>query len=113
MDPASKIDLHSGLPYWPLVSGLLADYPKLDRDLPGEEVVVIGSGISGALAAHELCSAGVQVTMLDRRMLSSGSTWASTAQINYEIDVNITQLTALYGEKAAVAIYRANTWAVD
>src|SRR5688572_10158035 len=87
MDRASKIDLHSGFPYWPLKSGIRAEFPKLTRDLPDEECVIIGSGISGALAAHELCSAGVRVTMLDRRLLSSGSTWASTAQLNYEIDV--------------------------
>lgn len=112
MDCASKIDLHSGFPYWPMKSGIRADFPKLTRDLADEECVVIGSGISGALAAHELCSAGVRVTMLDRRLLSSGSTWASTAQLNYEIDVNITELAKDYGEEKAAAVYRANLDAV-
>ena len=112
MTCASKIDLHSGFPYWPLKSGIRADFPKLTRDLSDEECVVIGSGISGALAAHELCSAGIRVTMLDRRLVSSGSTWASTAQLNYEIDVNIAQLAKTYGEEAAAAIYRANMSAV-
>ena len=34
----------------------------------GESVVVIGSGPSGAMAAHELVRAGVRVTMLEVRL---------------------------------------------
>src|SRR5690349_21714891 len=102
------MDLHSGIPYWLAANGLLADYPALDRDLPLEDVIIVGSGISGALVAHELCSRGSRCTMLDGRMLSAGSTWASTAQLNYEIDVPLYQLIKWYGEEAGVAIYMAN-----
>ena len=51
------MNLHSGLPYWLVLNGLANDYPPLTESL-SEEVVIIGSGISGALVANELCKAG-------------------------------------------------------
>ena len=112
MSSTSKLDLHSGLPYWLVVNGLLGDFPPLQRSLPDEDIVIIGAGISGALVAHELCSAGFRCTMIDRRLLSSGSTWASTAHLNYELDTSLTDLTKKYGEDAAVRIYQASVQAV-
>jgi glycine/D-amino acid oxidase-like deaminating enzyme len=102
------MDLHSGIPFWLVKNGLLADYPALETDLLQEEVVIIGSGISGALAAYELGKVGFRCTMLDKRLLSSGSTWASTAQLNYEIDASLTDLKDLYSESFAVAVYEAS-----
>lgn len=102
------MDLRSGIPFWLATNGLLADFPALTHALDDEEIVIIGSGISGALAAHELCSAGFRCTMIDKRMLSSGSTWASTAQINYEIDTMLSDLAKIHDEAFAVAAYEAS-----
>lgn len=102
------MDLRSGIPFWLATNGILANYPALEKDLPNEEIVIIGSGISGALAAHELCKAGFHCTMLDKRMLSSGSTWVSTAQLNYEIDVSLTELSEKYNEDFATEAYKAS-----
>lgn len=102
------MDLHSGYPFWLVKNGLLADYPALQQHLPDEEIVIIGSGISGALAAHELCTAGFRCTIIEKRLVSSGSTWASTAQLNYELDISLDELRGLYGEEFAVAVYRAS-----
>lgn len=106
------MDLHSGLPYWLIKNGLLADYPTLDKNLPKEEVVIIGSGITGALVAHELCSAGIKCTIIDKRLLSSGSTWASTAHLNYELDTPLYKLIDMYGESMATKAYQASYEAV-
>ncbi|HEX2606549.1 MAG TPA: FAD-dependent oxidoreductase [Flavisolibacter sp.] len=106
------MDLHSGYPFWLVKNGLLSDFPALDNDLPGEEIVIIGSGISGALAAFHLCEAGFQCTMIDKRILSSGSTWASTAHLNYEMDASLWQLCEWYGEAIGVAAYTASAEAV-
>ena len=112
MQKATRLDLHSGLPYWLVINGLLGDYPPLLRPLPDEDIVIIGAGISGALVAHELCTAGFRCTMLDRRLIASGSTWASTAHLNYELDVSLGDLKKKYGEAAAVRIYQASLQAV-
>ncbi len=102
------MDLHSGLPYWLVTNGLLADLPPLSENLPDEDIVIIGSGISGAFIAHELSMRGARCTMVDSRMLSTGSTLASTAHLNYEIDSSFQQLIEWYGEPAATAIYQIN-----
>ena len=102
------MDLHSGYPFWLVKNGLLADYPALEQDLLQEEVVIIGSGISGALSAFALCSAGFRCMIIDKRLVSSGSTWASTAQLNYEIDSSMVQLAKWYGEDYALKVYQAS-----
>ena len=102
------MDLHSGLPFWLVKNGLLADFPALDQDLLNEEIVIIGSGISGALTAHELCGAGFRCSILDKRLLSAGSTWASTAHLNYELDLSMQELTEKYNEAFAVGVYEAS-----
>ena len=50
------------------------------------DVVVIGGGITGALAAVHLADAGVKTMVLDERNIGTGSTSASTALLQYEID---------------------------
>lgn len=98
------MNLKSGLPFWLIKNGLSKDYHTLDSDLE-TEVLIIGSGITGALTAHFLCEAGVKCAIVDRRMVSTGSTTASTAQLQYEIDVFLFELIDLVGEEAAVRAY--------
>ncbi len=77
-------------------------------DLAGDErcdVAVIGAGISGALAARELVNAGLQVLILDPRPVGLGSTIASTALVQYEIDVPLVELRQRLGNEAADAAY--------
>lgn len=101
------MELHSGIPYWVLKNGLQADYPKLTTHLPGCDVVIIGSGISGALSAHALCTAGFSCTIVDARLAASGSTWASTAHINYETDLMLHELADKYNPAFATAVFHA------
>lgn len=98
------MDLKSGYPFWPIRSGLLGVYPSLKEDLRCD-VAVIGAGISGALAAHQLVKAGVSVVALDRRDAGMGSTSASTALLQYEVDTPLTELTKLVGEEHAARSY--------
>ncbi len=71
------------------------------------EVAVIGSGITGALVAHELCSAGFSCCVIDKRGISQGSSVASTALLQYEIDTPLSQLSEMMGEDLAVKAYSA------
>jgi glycine/D-amino acid oxidase-like deaminating enzyme len=70
------------------------------------DVVIIGSGISGSLIAWYLHQAGIQVAVVDRRHAGMGSTVASTALLQYEIDTPLHRLAALVGEQHALASYR-------
>jgi len=100
------MDLRSGKPYWPLRRGLCGIYPPLGTPIDCD-VVVIGSGITGALIAWRLVEAGLSTVVLDRRDCAMGSTAASTAVIQYEIDTPLVELSELVGEKDAVRSYEA------
>ena len=114
MHPAGRqpMDLKSGYPYWAIRSGLLRAFPPLGKDLRCE-VAIIGAGISGALIAHELASHGHEVAVLDQRDVGWGSTCASTALLQYEIDVHMTDLAKRYGMANAALAYASCVDAID
>ena len=99
------MNLHSPYPYWLLRHGIINSYPSLHADLK-TEIVIMGAGISGALVANQLCQAGYQVVVVDRRHAGMGSTAASTSLLQYEIDTPLHQLINLAGEKNAVRSYQ-------
>ncbi|HSR64592.1 MAG TPA: FAD-dependent oxidoreductase [Xanthomonadaceae bacterium] len=100
------MDLNSGYPFWAISNGLLRAFPPLAADARCD-VAVVGGGISGALIADELVAHGHEVVVLDRRDIGWGSTAASTALLQYEIDVPMVDLARRLGEDAATAAYRA------
>lgn len=100
------MDLSSGSPYWIVKNGLLHAYPRLDEAVQCD-VLVVGAGITGALIADQLVRAGMSVCVIDRREAGWGSTSASTALLQYEIDTELQQLCERYGSADAVLAYRA------
>src|SRR4030095_7749033 len=96
--------LRSHYPYWLLRHGIVNSYPSLEHDIQSE-IVIIGAGISGALAAWHLCNAGFRVVIADRRHAGMGSTAANTALLQYEIDVPLHKLVNKIGEQYAVRSY--------
>lgn len=100
------MDLKSGYPYWAIRNGLMHAFPPLQQDR-NCDVLVVGGGISGALIANELCAHGHDVVLIEQRDIGWGSTAASTALLQYEIDTHLVDLARQYGEPAAVLAYRA------
>jgi glycine/D-amino acid oxidase-like deaminating enzyme len=100
------MDLKSGYPYWALKNGLMYAFPQLDADLSCE-VVVVGAGITGALIADELARHGHEVVVLDQRDVGWGSTSASTALLQYEIDTHATDLVRRYDQDSALLAYQS------
>lgn len=78
------MDLHSGLPYWIIKNSLFDYYKSLKKDLE-TDIVIIGSGITGALMTHELCRTGLECCVVDKRSIATGSSAASTALLQYLI----------------------------
>jgi glycine/D-amino acid oxidase-like deaminating enzyme len=102
----SELDLTSPHAFWLLRNGL-GDVPApLSRDRRCD-VAVIGAGITGALVADALTSEGLSVIVVDRRLPAHGSTSASTALLQYELDTSLTELTDKLGYERAVDTYRA------
>lgn len=84
----------------------MQDYPRLERS-EETEILILGAGITGALICEELAAHGHKVVMLDKREVGWGSTAASTALLQYEIDTSLVELSSLYGAEQAQLAYRA------
>lgn len=98
------MNLTSSHPFWSVNNGLPANYPSLQRDVSCD-AVVIGGGITGALVAVHLAEAGVKTLLIDKRDIGTGSTSASTALLQYEIDVPLRELIKQVGPVAATRSY--------
>lgn len=98
------MDVRTPYPYSVTRNGISNDYKKLTASCTSE-VVVLGAGISGALAAWYLHKAGIECMIVDKHMVGLGSTAASTSLIQYETDVPLIKLSRLYGEKKAIRSY--------
>lgn len=93
-------------------NGFLNPYFSLTADLR-TEVVILGGGISGALLAHRLSEEGVGVVLLERGHMAMGSTAASTALLQYDIDLALHELIDRMGEKRAVRAYELSLRALN
>ncbi|MEO8589141.1 MAG: FAD-dependent oxidoreductase [Flavobacteriales bacterium] len=106
------MDLHSGTPYFWIRNGLPCTYPALVSDTECD-VLIIGAGITGALCARACVEAGLGTVVLDGRSIGTGSTGASTALLQYEIDTPLHELAGAIGLDAAVRGYRLCAEAVE
>lgn len=86
--------------------------PPVSRDF-NCEILVVGAGITGSLAAEHLASQGHEVCIIDRQRPGLGSTTASTAMLLWEIDRSLSELTDLYGFERAANVYRRSFGAVS
>lgn len=106
------MELYSGLPYW-IAKNPMNNYYNPLLSEHKTDIAIIGTGITGALVAHELCNAGFECTMIDRRSVSTGSSIASTALLQYEIDTPLSELARLIGEESAVLAYQSCLKSID
>jgi glycine/D-amino acid oxidase-like deaminating enzyme len=86
-------------------------YPRL-RGTRTCDVAIIGGGFTGALIATTFAAEGVHVILLERDVVGSGSTLASSALLLQEPDQGLADLSARYGEKGAQRIWQLSRDAV-
>ncbi|MES2775489.1 MAG: FAD-binding oxidoreductase [Bacteroidota bacterium] len=98
------MNLKAGYPFWLIKDGLPFNYPALTSDKK-TDVVIMGGGISGALVAWQLIQHGVKCLVVDARTIGLGSTCASTALLQYEIDEPLCRLQHKVGLAQAVRSY--------
>ena len=106
---ANSVNTHrklwTGTPVWTLERKPSTQHRALGRDLH-TEVLVIGSGISGALVAERLTDLGFDVAIVDRRAPLEGSTSASTALLQYALDTPLSTLARSIGDAKAERVWR-------
>jgi glycine/D-amino acid oxidase-like deaminating enzyme len=105
-------DLRTGHSVWQQHRAPPLPHRPLKRDLE-TEVLVIGAGITGAMVADALSAEGLDVAVVDRRGPAKGSTTASTALVQYEIDKPLIYLSRRIGKHDAVRAWRRSRLAVD
>jgi glycine/D-amino acid oxidase-like deaminating enzyme len=70
------------------------------------DIAIVGAGISGAFMAHAFAQRFERVVVLDRRAAAMGSTHASTAMLQFEIDMPLTRLAEKIGHAGAQRAWR-------
>ena len=73
----------------------------------------MGAGITGAAIADALALVGMKVAVVDKRGLARGSTMASTALVQYEIDTPLITLSRKIGKENAVRAWRRSRLAME
>lgn len=107
-----KRHLRSGIPVWLRRGHAKLDCSPLDTNLV-VDVAVVGAGVSGALVTDALLSAGQRVAVFDRRGPVQGSTPASTALLQFDLDQPLIHLSDKIGRDRAVRAYWRSATAVD
>src|SRR5450631_131461 len=108
-----KRDLRDGDTVWTTYAVPKIWGARLRRSF-STEVVVIGAGISGAMIAQSLTEAGKRPVIVDRRRAALlGSTAASTALLQFELDTPLTKLTGSIGRRKAEKVWIASRNAVN
>jgi glycine/D-amino acid oxidase-like deaminating enzyme len=107
-----KRDLRTGGPLW-LANGFKRLKTTPSTELVTADVVVVGTGISGALVVDALLNAGYSVLAVDRRKPMSGSTPASTALLQSELDMPLLELQRRMGKSDASRVWLRSAQAVQ
>lgn len=105
-------DLRTGTPLWLRRGDVQVPSSPLSTSLT-VDVAVVGAGLNGALVADARLRSGKRVAVLDRRGPVKGSTPASTALLQFELDQPLIHLTQKIGRKRAVRAYWRSATAVD
>jgi glycine/D-amino acid oxidase-like deaminating enzyme len=95
-----KLDLHTGSPVWRAYRAPGPAAEPLARDVKAD-VAIVGMGISAAMTADALSDAGRSVILIDRRGPMLGSTAATTALVQHEIDQPLSTLSRRIGQDRA------------
>jgi len=92
--------------YWLMRNGIGDASPALTESIDCD-IAIMGAGITAALVADALIATGKRIVVLDSRDMAQGSTSASTALLQYEIDTHLVDLVDMVGAEPAMRAYRA------
>ena len=104
-----KLDLRTGVPVWEAYRAPRIPTQKLTRDVTCD-VLVVGLGISGAMLVEALTAQGLAVIGVDRRGTMLGSTPATTALVQFEIDQPLSELGRKIGKTEPNRLGDGHVW---
>jgi glycine/D-amino acid oxidase-like deaminating enzyme len=98
-------------PYW-FDSVKRPKFRSLARSL-STDVLIIGAGVTGLIAAYLLRRAGLSVALLERERLASRDSGHTTAHLTCVTDKRLHELVSDFGEQHAKAAWDAGIAAID
>lgn len=104
--------LTSNEPFWLVKNGIINSYPSLNDNLE-TDILIVGSGITGSLIAHQSIKDGYKTVLVDKREIANGSSSATTSMLQYEVDTPLWELIEMIGEEGAVGSYQACYDSID
>ncbi|WP_409304838.1 NAD(P)/FAD-dependent oxidoreductase [Peribacillus sp. SCS-155] len=90
------MDLQSGKYFWPTTFPDAPSYPAVEQDL-NCDVLIIGGGTSGAQCAYYLAGTDLDVIVVEKQKVGSGSTASNTSLIQYSGEKMFTDLVKTFG----------------
>jgi len=87
-------------------------FSKLEQD-EETQVLVVGGGIAGITTAYCLAREGRKVILIEERLIGSGETGRTTAQLVNALDELYTDLSKYHGEEGARLAAQSHTRAID
>jgi glycine/D-amino acid oxidase-like deaminating enzyme len=99
-------NVRSSEAYWLMRNGIGDANASLNESIDCD-IAIVGAGITAALVADALIETGKRIVVLDSRDIGQGSTSASTALLQYEIDTHLIDLTSMLGAERAMRAYLA------
>jgi glycine/D-amino acid oxidase-like deaminating enzyme len=112
MAATERRDLRTGTPVWLRRGGVRVPFGALRKSFK-VDIAVVGAGVTGALVADSLLETGKSIAVFDRRGPAEGSTSASTALLQFELDEPLTRLTRKIGRARAARAYWRSAASVD
>ena len=105
--PPPRPTLWTGEPVWlpPPAAHRAPRYPRL-TGVHRADVVIVGGGITGAIAALRFAEAGVDAVVLEADRIGHGSTAASSALLLQEPDAGLVALGERYGQATARRVWQ-------
>ncbi|MDE7230969.1 MAG: FAD-dependent oxidoreductase [Oscillospiraceae bacterium] len=85
----------------------MPEYPALKGELR-TDVLIVGGGIAGLLAAHELKESGFDCTVVERGRICRGTTGKTTAKVTFQHGLIYQKIAGQYGLEKAHKYLMAN-----
>lgn len=98
--------------YTTLLSHQFAACPPLSRDLKCD-VLIVGGGMSGIMAAAEFIGQGLSVVLLEKNILGGSSTGRSAGFLTPDSELELSQLMRRYGDDGAKELWSAPCRGID
>lgn len=106
-----NMKLVAGDMLWTNINEIPDKYTYLSNNIECD-ALIIGGGVTGAIIAYYLTNEGINTVLVDKNIIGYGSTRASTAILQYEVDTDLYGLSHMIGEKKAVECFKLGEKAI-